>query len=189
MSQNIAIALIGFAGAFFVLGAGFLALIAKTEWAKGKSGLIFGILGLIVAIGGGLGLVVGVMLAISTASEEGTLLDLDRDLADIVPGEGGIEQAVRGWNAVEILREDGIYDPTAHPGAEGCYGVAWNALDLDHTVIVFQSATEISFQSGGTYALICLTDNANLSARDVGRIQATWLEREHGGSWRVMVLD
>lgn len=116
-------------------------------------------------------------------------VDIDEVLSNIVPGNGGIKKAAPWWKAIAVARENGIYDPTAFPGAEGCFGVAWNVMELDHTVVVFQSAQTLDFQAGGHYSLICLTNNVELSATDVGRVQSTWLSKEHGGTWRVQVLD
>ena len=118
-----------------------------------------------------------------------TTVNIDEVLSNILSGTGGIEAAAPWWKVISVAREDGTYDPTAFPGAEGCFGVTWNVLGLDHTVVVFQSAQVLDFQAGGHYSLICLTRDVALSATDVGRIQAEWLSKEHGGTWRVQVLD
>lgn len=116
-------------------------------------------------------------------------VNIDAILANIVPGPSGIEIAAPWWKAITAARENGVYNPSEFPGAEGCFGVAWNVMRLDHTVVVFQSAQTLDFQDGGHYSLICLTNNVKLSATDVGRVQSTWLSKEHGGTWRVQVLD
>lgn len=127
----------------------------------------------------------------TTQINEGSsdIVNIDEVLDNIVSGNGGIEIAAPWWKAILAKRENGIYDPTEFPGTKGCFGVAWNVLQLEHTVVVFQSAQALDFQAGGHYSLICLTNNVDLSATDVGRIQSTWLSKEHGGAWRVQVLD
>jgi hypothetical protein len=124
-----------------------------------------------------------------TIGTEAVNIDISDVLSNIVPGNGGIEKAAPWWKAIAAARENGIYDPTEFPGAEGCFGVAWNVMGLDHAVVVFQSAQALDFQAGGHYSLICLTDNVELSASDVGRVQSTWLCKEYGGTWRVQVID
>ena len=121
-------------------------------------------------------------------SIQNSTVNIDTILANIVPGPGGIEIAAPWWKAIIAAREDGVYKPTEFPGAEGCFGVAWNVM-LEHTVVVFQSAQASDLQDGGHYSLICLTNNVKISATDVGRIQSTWLSKEHGGTWRIQVLD
>lgn len=116
-------------------------------------------------------------------------VDIDTILPNIVSGSGGIEIAAPWWKAITVARENGTYDPTEFPGAEGCFGVAWNVQELFHTVVVFQSAQTLDFQAGGHYSLICITTDVELSAIDVGKVQSTWLSKEHGGTWRVQVLD
>lgn len=131
---------------------------------------------------------IAIMESAGDVSKPSTI-DIDEVLANIVPGNGGIEVAASWWKAIDAKDKNGDYDPTAFPGNDDCFGVAWNAMGLDHTVVTFQSKQSLEFQPGGQYSLICLTENVKLSARDVGRIQATWLSREHGGTWRVQVLD
>lgn len=117
-----------------------------------------------------------------------TNVDINSILSAIQPGTGSIEKALPEWKPVDYQTLNGIFNPTLFSKYDLCYGIAWNANNQDHTVFVFQSEQPIEFQDGGTYVAICLQGNLVLSPIDVGRIQADWLTKEHGGTWRVKLL-
>ena len=125
----------------------------------------------------------------TSQSQTVSSIDVDGVLANIVPGQGGIEVAAPWWHAVDWANVSNTFDPTRPPGAPGCYGIAWNANGLNYAVLIFDSQQDIQFQSGGTYVTICFPDDIVISPYDAGRIQANWNQKEYGGTWRVELLD
>ena len=120
-------------------------------------------------------------------------IDMDTILANIVAGQGGIEVAAPWWQALDWFGSAGgdirTFSPHDHPGKQGCYGIAWNVLQLNRTVVVFETLQVLDFQPGGTYVLICFAQGITLTAEQAGAIQAEWLSEEAGGSWLVQRLD
>ena len=114
--------------------------------------------------------------------------NIDALLPSITQGQGGIQKAIPWWGEYTRGGDNGEYDPSASPGWEGCFGVAWNVLGFNEKVIVFQSKRELEFQPGGWYTQICVPDNIEISPEDVGRIQSAWLSKEYGVNWEVQVL-
>lgn len=128
----------------------------------------------------------------TSTSSESTNIDIDEVLANIIPGQGGIEHAAPWWKTIFSINSENTtktYDPTEFPGDTECFGIAWNAMRIPHTIFVFQSAQTLDFQNGGTYVTVCLSNGVKLSKNDMGRIQAEWSHQEYGGAWQVNILD
>jgi hypothetical protein len=125
----------------------------------------------------------------ASTSQSGQI-DISTVLTNIHPGQGGIENAAPWWtaHAPSDSGESREYDPSSSPGRPGCFGVAWEVLGYDKTVIVFQQKMLVDFQPGGWYVQVCLSDNVQLTAHDVGEIQAAWLEKTYGYDWNVQVI-
>jgi hypothetical protein len=82
---------------------------------------------------------------------------------------------------------DDHYDPAGCP-AQG-YGVAWN-VHYDNRffrdrVLVFSTPQDFTMlpNEGGWYAQVCLHPGVTLSADDVGKLQAAFLQKKHQGRW------
>ena len=115
---------------------------------------------------------------------------LDGILAKIIPGPGGIENALPWWKELSYGRVDGEHDPAAPPGQPGCYGLAWGVTGYSKTVLVLRRKTDLSFQTGGWYVLIRTPENAGLTPEQIGQIQADWLDKtDHTGPLRVQVPE
>lgn len=107
----------------------------------------------------------------------------------IPPGKIGIPFALPGWQELAKGKRDGEHDPSAAPGKSGCYGLAWNVNGYRNIVFVFQDKRELKFDLGGWYVLVQVPDGIQISAADVGRIQADWIAKTYGGSWTVLVIS
>ncbi len=108
-------------------------------------------------------------------------------LPQVVAGPGGIPSSL-GWRELSSGKQDGEHDPSTPPGESGCYGLAWHVKGYANTVIVFQDKRELQFGPGGWYVQIRLPDQIQMTAGDIGRIQADWLQKTYGGSWKAQVL-
>jgi hypothetical protein len=122
-------------------------------------------------------------------------------LGKITAEPGSIEKAgprVDWWQATqETTREPNKKYNLPNP-ASGCFGLAWNVAKLDnaqpvddHVVTVFTQSHTLTFRQGGRSAEVC-TNIYMLTAEEVGRVQAKWLEVNEPAkniSWNVMDLD
>ena len=115
------------------------------------------------------------------------IIKADDILPHVTPGPGGIPSTL-GWRELSWGKRDGEHDPSAAPGQPGCYGLAWHVKGYNNTVIVFQDKRELQFGPGGWYSQIRVPDDIQITAEDIGRIQADWLKKTYGGSWTVRVL-
>jgi RNA polymerase sigma factor (sigma-70 family) len=103
---------------------------------------------------------------------------MDNILPNVVAGAGGIQNALPWWKELSSDRRDGEHDPSAPPGAPGCYGIAWGVKGYENTVVAFETKQMLSFETGGRYVQLGVPQN--FSPEDVGRIQADWLEKTYG---------
>jgi len=116
------------------------------------------------------------------------VIKADDILPYITPGPGGIPVALLGQRELSKGNQDGEHNPCAAPGQPGCYGLAWLVKGYSNAVVVFQDKRELQFGPGGWYSQIRVPDDIQITAEDIGRIQADWLKKTYGGSWTVQVL-
>jgi RNA polymerase sigma factor (sigma-70 family) len=126
--------------------------------------------------------------ALPAATTVARIIKADDILPHITPGPGGIPIALLGQQELAWGKQDGVHDPSAAPGQPGCFGLAWLVKGYSNAVVVFQDKRELQFEPGGWYSLIRLPDNIQITAEDLGKIQAEWLKKTYGGAWTVAVL-
>lgn len=114
--------------------------------------------------------------------------DLEVILSNITEADGSIENSIEIWSQTKPVgpwwiylsensgNEDGTKDPTATPGYDGCFGVAWQTEQFPREVIVFEKPQTLNFLPGGWYIQVC-AEGVVVSPEYVGQIQAFHLDK------------
>ncbi len=130
--------------------------------------------------------------AIASQPTPSTVIRAEDVIPQIKGEDGGVQRFVSWWNEVDYGGESGELDPTSPVPNHKCFGMAWNTNQYGyHRLIVFQKPITITFAAGGWYVKVCIPDNIVISAEDIGKIQADWLDKRYGTDnqrWQITVV-
>ena len=116
------------------------------------------------------------------------------DITSAIKGEDGeLQKILDWWREDDYGNQNNLLDPTTSNTNEKCFGMAWNTEDYGyHKLIVFQKTVSVKFADGGWYVKVCIPQNIVISPKDIGIIQADWLEKRYGVDntpWEVIVIE